>query len=107
LQGPERRLGQASTKTNPSKAMHLSMCRLRASLDQLRLLQSQDDPADARVLQVKLHAEPELAAHAEHGGVVGEHRAVKLLKPLGPGVVDQDLHQPPAQATALEVGAHE
>src|SRR3954467_15644924 len=54
-----------------------------------------------------LKAETERGAHPEHGRVLAQDLARDALEPNAPPVGDETLHQAPAEAVALEIGAHD
>ena len=71
------------------------------------LVQLQRHALDALSAGVILKLKAKLSAHAQHGGVFSQHLPVHARQPDDAGVLDQALHQQPAETMALERGAHD
>src|SRR5262249_49939470 len=63
--------------------------------------------ASLGILRVHRDLEAKVAAHCEHGTVLGEHLAFDALEPFGAGILYNELHQRPAETAPLEVGAQQ
>src|SRR6478735_11854437 len=59
------------------------------------------------VVRIRLDAEPEFATHRKHGRILGQNLAAQGFQTFSAGVIDQKLHQGPAEPFPLQVGSDE
>src|SRR5450755_2214989 len=60
-----------------------------------------------RVIRVVDDLKSELPAHVQHRGVFLQHLAFDASEILAARIADDQLHEPPPDAAALEIGAHQ
>src|ERR1700687_1313498 len=67
----------------------------------------ESDVAHAAILGISLDLKSQFPAHFQHHRIFLENLAGYLFQAFGLGVLDDQLHQRPAQASALEIGSQQ